>query len=346
MEKKADDTPLPDPVRKVGIVYNLKKGVPSDTPDAEAEYDNIGTVQAISSALEAGGYETVLLEANEDLPDQLRTERPDIVFNIAEGFRGRGREAQIPALLNMLGIPFTGSDETTLCICLDKAVTKRLAATYHIRTPKYSVLEPESSFSTRGLKYPIIVKPAAEGSSKGISDVCVAASRKDLEQLARRDVKLYGEPMLLEEYISGREFTVGLLGNGKNVRVFSPMEIRFSGRPSGDYDIYSYNVKQDYQKYVNYQCPAELSPEAEKEMKDTALKVFHVLGCRDFARVDFRLSPSGELYFIEVNPLPGLAPGYSDYPMLAGFCGMSYNELVLSVLRAGIQRCGLTAAEA
>jgi len=341
MEELSDDVPLPKPALKVGIVYNLKKGIKAETPDAEAEYDNVTTVEAIDAALRSGGLQTVLLEADEELTSRLLREKPDFVFNIAEGFRGRGREAQIPALLNMLGIPFTGSDETTLCVCLDKALTKRLLATYNVRTPRYAVVGGDAPSALRSLTYPVVVKPVAEGSSKGITDICVAASRTELLELGRKEAALYGEPMLAEEYVRGREFTVGILGNGAEAKAFEPMEIIFKKHQRTDYNVYSYNVKQDYTKYVEYRCPPDVSPALDEEMKKTSLKIFSVLGCRDFSRVDFRLGEDGKLYFIEINPLPGLAPGYSDYPMLAEFCGVSYNELVLSVFRAGAKRCGL-----
>ncbi len=341
MEEKSDDVPLPKPPLKVGIIYNLKKGTSAGPADAEAEYDSIDTVRAIGAALEKGGELPVLLEADETLPQRLLADRPDIVFNIAEGFRGRGREAQIPALLNMLDIPFTGSDETTLCVCLDKALTKRLLATYGVRTPGYTVIPETGRFSARGLRYPVIVKPVAEGSSKGVTEMCTASTREELAALAGKLTRLYGESMLAEEYVAGREFTVGLLGNGENVRVFSPMEILFRDHSDPRHEIYSYHVKQHYKDYVEYRCPAELDPAAEAAMTAEARKIFLALGCRDFARVDFRLDAAGVPWFIEINPLPGMAPGYSDYPMLAEFCGVPYDELVLSVFRAAAQRCGL-----
>jgi len=188
---------------------------------------------------------------------------------------------------------------------------------------------------------PVIVKPNAEGSSKGIPDTCVAATEAELKELALRELQLYGGPVLVEEYISGREFTVGLLGNGDSLRVFPPMEIVFHGNTNGAYQIYSFGVKQDFKKFVSYECPAKLDAALEKQMVSTARRIYEVLGCRDFARVDFRLTEDGKLYFIEINPLPGLAPGYSDYPMLAEFAGVSYRELVLSVLRAGFGRYGM-----
>ena len=147
-----------------------------------------------------------------------------------------------------------------------------------------------------------------------------------------RNLDLYGGEMLAEEYVEGREFTVGLLGNGKNLRVFEPMEIVYTRPTQGDYRVYSYKVKQEYQNYVRYECPAGITSEQSKEMKGMAERVFRMLGCRDLSRVDFRLDEAGKPWFIEINPLPGLAPGYSDYPMLTQFQGVAYGDLIRAIL--------------
>jgi len=343
MEQEQEASPLQPPARplKVGIIYNLKKGIKAKAVDAEAEYDNIATVDAIRDALVSHGQQAVKLEAGPDLMDRLRQHPIDIAFNIAEGFFGRGREAQVPALLNIVGVPFTGSDETTLCVALDKALTKRLLGVSHIRTARYTVVTPGHPYSVAGLRFPLIVKPNAEGSSKGISDVSIVTDRRQLDELVAKDEELYDEPLLLEEYIEGREFTVGLLGNDGGIRVFEPMEICYRRPTQDDYHIYSYNVKQNYKQYIDYRCPARLDVKMRDEMMQMARRSFEALNCRDFARVDFRLSDDGRIWFIEINPLPGLAPHYSDYPMLAEFCGMPYDQLVYEILKAGAVRNGL-----
>lgn len=268
LDKASDDVPLgPAPV---GIVFNLKhaESAPSAAPDDQAEYDSIDTVKAIERAIQSGGYETVLMEADEHLLDQLANRRPCIVFNIAEGRGGRAREAQAPALLNLMHIPFTGSDETTLCIALDKALTKRLLSTYRVPTPRYRVYAPGDAVHTSSLRFPVIVKPNAEGSSKGIADVCVAENAQALKALVQKNLALYGGSVLAEEFVSGREFTVGLLGSGADLRVFPPMEILYHASPIEGYNVYNYTVKQHYQSYVEYRCPAELSPaDAAKDRK-------------------------------------------------------------------------------
>ncbi|MDD3334927.1 MAG: ATP-grasp domain-containing protein [Eubacteriales bacterium] len=341
MEAMDLDIPLPFTGFKVGVLYNLKKGVKGKTDDCEAEYDSIDTVHAICNALQEKGAEVLALEAGPELVQTLQAAPVDIAFNIAEGFCGRGREAQIPALLNMMGIPFTGSDETALCVALDKALAKRLLSTYHIRTPHYAVITEENLSQLPSLHYPVIVKPNAEGSSKGISGMSVVQNAKELRALCQRNFDAYEEEMLAEEYVEGREFTVGLLGNGTELRAFSPMEIIYKQPTQGSYHVYDYTVKQDYTRYVSYQCPAALSPAQEQEMIKASLRAFRQLGCKDFARADFRMDAEGKCYFIELNPLPGLAPNYSDYPMLADFCGVSYSQLVCDILQTAIKRCGL-----
>jgi D-alanine-D-alanine ligase len=324
---------------RVGLTYNLKKAVASELPDNEAEYDEYSTILAIKTALEEGGFRVELMEADETLPQKLAARTVDIVFNIAEGTKGRGREAQVPALLNFYQIPFTGSDETTLCIALDKALTKRILASYRIRTPKYTVIGRDGHAGS-AVPFPSIVKPNAEGSSKGINNFSIIQNRKELNQLLKRNLGLYRQEMLVEEYIQGREFTVGVLGNGPDARVFPAMEIVYKNKKN-PFNIYSFEVKKDYPTYVQYECPAHISPELQSEIENTSRRIYEILGCRDFARMDYRLSPEGLLYFIEINPLPGLAPGYSDYPMLAAFNGMEYNALVRNVLAAALKRYGL-----
>ena len=341
MENQSEEVPLGQV--KVGVTYNQKHAEDTATavPDAQAEYDSMETVLAIASAIRSHGHQTVLLEADQALWQRLTEEKPDLVFNIAEGNGGRAREAQVPALLDLLKIPFTGSDATTLCLSLDKALTKRVLSTHRIPTPRHRLFSPDAPVRTGGLRFPVIVKPNAEGSSKGIADVCIATDATMLRELVKKNFALYGGDVLAEEFLSGREFTVGLLGNGETLRVFPPMEIIYHHSPITGYNVYNYTVKQEYEKFVSYQCPAEIPANMEHELIRLSKTIFSALGCRDFARIDFRADESGKLYFIEINPLPGLAPHYSDYPMLAEFCGVPHEELVYSVLRAGAERAGI-----
>lgn len=339
LESEVTD-PLPDGCHyRVGLTYNLKKGIVSNVEDIEAEFDSIDTVNAIKEALEMLNCNVELLEADKSIIEKLAQSKPDIVFNIAEGLYGRGREAHIPALLNFLGIPFTGSDETTLCIALDKALTKRILTTFRVRTPKYQIIKHPSEFNKK-LKFPLIVKPNEEGSSKGVSDFAIVYNIDEFKSLIEKNYEIYQQPMLVEEYIRGREFTVGIIGNGSETLVLSPMEIKYKKKEE-KYNIYSYNVKQNYKEYVEYICPPRVEKEVEEKLVSTAKKIYESLSCRDFSRVDFRVSTEGEIYFLEINPLPGLAPGYSDFPMIGEFNGISYKGLIKMVLNSALKRYGM-----
>ena len=324
---------------RVGITYNLKKHILQGPPDAEAEFDDADTILALRAALEAAGHTVEDFEAEEDLPLRLLRQRPDIVFNIAEGSAGRGRESHVPALLSFLGIPFTGSDETAMCIAMDKALTKRLVASCAVPTPGFRVVKDVADLSNLSFTQPVIVKPNTEGSSKGITHLSIAMDEVGLREIVAEKVSVYRQEMIVETYVPGREFTVGLLGNGDGLRIFPPMEILFldQTRP-----VYSYDVKREFRKYVRYECPADLDARLTDEIRSAAETVYRVLGCKDLARVDFRLSPEGRLYFIEINPLPGLAPDYSDLPILASRCGMDYPSLIRTILDSALTRYGLT----
>jgi len=333
-----EEIPKPNPPLRVGLTYNLKST--HSAGDEEAEYDDMETILAIKNALERGNCRVELLEATAELPQKLSDAKLDIVFNIAEGTHGRGREAQVPAILSYLKIPYVGSDETTLCVALDKALTKRVLQSYRIATPSYQVLSKQQPHLRGRFAFPAIVKPNAEGSGKGISDCSIVESREQLERLAQEQIRIYGQNMLVEEYIDGREFTVGITGNGDGIHVFPPMEIIYLDQ-NAKYSIYSYSIKRNYQQFVRYECPAKISEAVGTELISTSKKIYQVLGCRDFARIDFRLSKDGRPYFIEINPLPGLAPGYSDFPMIAEFNGIDYISLVQSILGFAAERYGL-----
>ena len=323
---------------RAGVTYNLKRNAVTEPQDAEAEFDDYNTILAIKNALEESGCSTALYPADELLPERLARDRPDIIFNIAEGMNGRGREAQVPAILSYLSIPFTGSDETAMCIAMDKSLTKSLLSAHRVSTPKFKIIESANRVSLRGMDFPVIIKPNAEGSGKGISSHSVARDAKTLKRFLAEALLVYKQDMLVEEYIPGREFTVGILGNGPGARVFLPMEIIFKDK---EHPIYSYEVKQRFREYVDYKCPPDISSEKQAEIMGLAAKIFKILKCQDCARIDFRMDSDGRFYFIEINPLPGLAPGYSDYPMLAEFCGVGYNDMIRGIMNSALERYGL-----
>ena len=330
MTQKSNEYPPP---LNVGLTYNLKR---ENSSEMEAEYDSIETITAIQNALTKQGHRVTLLEANRGLLNNLLESNIDIVFNIAEGTSGRSREAQVPALLSLYGYQFTGSDATTLCICLDKSLTKRVLMSQKIKTPQFQLIGDRNYVLNPKLKFPVIVKPNAEGSSKGITSISIVQDPDELRTTLVGLLGTYRQPMLVEEYISGREITVGVLGNGADTRVLRPMEIVFKEKDIA-YNIYDYTVKQDYIEKIQYVCPAPVSVKIEKKIVDTAKKIYDILDCKDYARIDFRLFEE-QLYFIEINPLAGLAPGYSDLPMLAKANGIEYDELINNILTSAIKR--------
>ncbi|MBL4632261.1 MAG: ATP-grasp domain-containing protein [Kofleriaceae bacterium] len=320
------------PIR-VGFTYNVKRETGGDE---QAEWDPPETIIAISNALARQGHIVVHLEATQDLPRVLAEADVDMIFNIAEGVAGRNREAQVPALCELLGIPYTGSDSATLAIALDKSLCKKVLSQHDILTPGGMLMETGRERLDPDLKFPLIVKPNAEGSSKGIGTASVVDNEEELRKTVCELIERYRQPALVEEYITGREFTVGLLG-GKRPRVLPPMEIRFldegNKRP-----VYDYIVKQEWQKHVEYKCPAEMSETALKAIEKIARATFAALDCRDFARVDIRMTDDGRIYVFEVNPLPGMTPGYSDLVLISKAAGMDYDQLMAEITVGGIRR--------
>jgi D-alanine-D-alanine ligase len=318
---------------KVGLAYNMKR---SDTTadDSEAEYDSPRTIEAITEAILGHGHQVIPLEATGDFPRALLASDVDIVFNLAEGIRGRNREAQVPSLCELVNIPYTGSDPATLSLCLDKGLGKRLLREQGIETPAFQVLMTGRE-KLRPFRYPVIVKPNAEGTSKGITRKSVVDDEAGVRTAARELIDRYDQPALVEEYITGREFTVGLLGD-RRPRVLPAMEVIFlrtTARP-----VYDYECKQHWEQHVRYECPANLTKEQERTMERVSRATFTALGCRDVARVDLRLAPDGRIWVIEVNPLPGLTPDYSDLCLIANGSGMDYKTLIGEILAGGIKR--------
>jgi D-alanine-D-alanine ligase len=320
------------PIR-VGFTYNVKRTADGDD---EAEWDPPETIIAIANALARQGHIVVHLEATPDLPRVLAEADVDLIFNIAEGVEGRNREAQVPALCELLGIPYTGSDSATLAIALDKALGKKVLLQHDILTPKFQVMESHRERLSPEMKFPLIVKPNAEGSSKGIGSTSVVDNEEELRDKVKELIERYRQPALVEEYIAGREFTVGLLGD-KRPRVLPPMEIKFK-QADDTRPVYDYAVKQEWEKYVYYECPAKLTESEQKAMEKIARATFWALDCRDVARVDMRMDADGRIYVLEVNPLPGLTPDYSDLVLIAKACGMEYDQLISEIMTGGLRR--------
>jgi len=334
---------------RVGLTYNLRKSaIPSGLPDDYyAEFDEESTVNAIAEALKRAGCSVLPIEADENAYGTLRNTRPDIVFNIAEGLRGESRESHVPVILEMLGIPYTGSGPLTLAIALDKMLTQEILHYKGVLTPRHQVLTaPEYRLSPR-LRFPLIVKPIHEGSSKGIRNDSVVSNEGKLREKVAYIVKNYEQPALVEEFIDGREFTVGLLGN-KNPMVLPIVEITFEGLPDGANKIYSYEAKWIWdtpEKPLDmFQCPAQVPRELSERIGRVALRVFRILGCRDVCRIDVRVDESGTPYILEVNPLPGMIPdprAHSCLPEAARAAGFTYDQLICTILYHALERYGM-----
>jgi D-alanine-D-alanine ligase len=317
---------------RVGLAFNMKRIDSHGGDDREAEYDAPETIHAITAAIESHGHVVVPLEATPDFPRILMGANVDVVFNIAEGMAGRSREAQVPSLCELLGVPYTGSDSATLSICLDKSLAKRLLV--DVDTPAFQVLATGRE-KLRPLRYPVIVKPNHEGTSKGISSRSVCDDEGAVREVARNLIERYGQPALVEEYVFGRELTVGLLGE-RRPRVLPPMEVVFLEK--NERPVYDYACKQQWQDHVRYDCPAKLTREELRAVERTCRATFLALGCRDVARVDLRLTAEGRVYVIEVNPLPGLTPDYSDLCLIANGARIGYSTLIGDILSGSIRR--------
>lgn len=323
---------------KVGFTYNVKRVKPTmnGEEDTEAEYDAPSTLEAIREAIRSYGHEVIDLEASSELPTVLSSTNVDVVFNIAEGFKGRNRESQVPALLELLDIPYTGSDPAALGIALDKGLAKRMVRTHGILTPQYFLMHTGKEKLPKDLRWPLMVKPVAEGSSKGVISKSVCENEAELREVAREMAAKYRQPVLVEEYISGREFTVGLLGE-RRPKVLPPMEIVFLDKSMKN-PIYSFEMKQDWDSRIRYDAPAQVDERTRRRLEEAARDVFTALGCRDVARIDFRMDEQGRVYFIECNPLPGLTPGWSDLVLISQSAGMDYRTLIGEILSGAIRR--------
>ncbi len=324
---------------RVGVTYNLKRIVPkhADDDDAEAEYDSVTTIDALQAAIESHGHQVVRLEAGADIVRTLPDAGVDVVFNLAEGLRGRSREAHVPALLEMLDIPFTGSDAATMSLALDKDLCKAVIGAAGVPVPRGVRMLTGDEPLPAGIAFPVIVKPNAEGSSKGILAQSVVEDEPALRAAARTLLSRYRQEVIAEEYLPGREFTVGLLGPPEAPRVLPPMEIVFlaGGAPR---PVYAFDDKLDWSTRIRYDRPATVDAALAAEIERVARGTWRALGCRDVARIDLRCDAAGALRVIEVNPLPGLTPGWSDLCLIAEGAGMRYEALIGEILAPAIAR--------
>ena len=335
---------------KFGIAFDLKPDgpLPPGAPDdLHEEFDAPGTIRAIAAVLRDLGHEAVELGDGREFLEAVLREKPDFVFNFAEGSGvSRSREARVPAACEMLGIPYTGSDPLAMAVALEKDVTRQLVAGAGIAVPIGLTISPPRKpydgdfaefppiLTDAGLHLPVIAKPVFEGSSKGIRSRCLVTRAEDLGPTVAKLWADYGQAVLIEEFIAGDEVTVGVLGNDPP-EVFGVMKI--SPKTPAAHFVYSLEVKRDFRRLIDYECPAKLAPGVAQEIAEAALTVFDLLGCRDVARLDFRVR-DGVPYFIEINPLPGLNPESSDLVIMAGLLGATHADLVGRIVAAAVAR--------
>lgn len=365
MLTRGDDKPPSRPMKRfwrIAVLANIKdeskpkpEGVP---PDAFADFDHIETIDSIRAALETDGHQTVFLQADTDLPYTLRDVKPDICFNIAEGLGGDAREAQVPALLEMLQIPYTGSRVLTNGISLDKTLTKRIwrdrrlpVAPFQEFTIGDEPLRPE-------LKFPLFVKPAREGTGMGVDTKAIVKNERELRERAMYIINTYQQPALVETFLPGREFTVGVMGRA-DARLYSrhpewyekdgfhrfPV-LELDSRRSVTPNVYSQASKAKdvgEEGAPDYVCPANIDPELDKKLKHFALRAHQLLYALDVSRTDIRLDEEGNPRLLEINTLPGLTPGYSDLCLQASAEGIRYEDLILEILYLGASRWGMVA---
>ena len=326
---------------RVGITYNLKKDFPqreNQPIDLLEEFDSEETIDAIREVLESEGHEVIKLGGDTGLIDRLRQASVNIVFNIAEGLQGRNREAHIPALLEFLNIPYTGSDPLTLSLTLDKAMAKRIVMSQNVPTPPFKKIERMEELNHLNLRYPLFVKLCYEGSSKGVRLDSKILNPQSLEEKIRGLLKIYRSPLLVEEFVKGPEFTVGILGN-EDPFVLGVMQIEIKGKPPEE-SIYSLEIKREWEEKVRYHCPPSIDPNLLKKIEEVALQAYRALECRDVSRVDIRVGEDRTPYFLEINPLPGLSPVYGDLVIIARSMGWDYAQLVKTIFHQALKRYG------
>jgi len=321
----------------VGLTYDLRCEYLAQGYSEEdvAEFDSDQTIEAIDQTIRKLGYQTTRIGSARSLCQRLVAgEKWDLVFNIAEGLSGRCRESEVPSLLELYGIGYTFSDPLVCAMTLDKCLAKRMVLSFGIPTAKFDVIEEPSQISRVALDYPLFAKPVAEGTGKGIDHNSQIASSEQLKKVCEYLLDRYDQPVLVEEFLPGREFTAGLLGNGEDAYVLGIMEIRMAD--DAEKGIYSYTAKEQCEKLVNYSPCRKGS--LYRQIEQLALKSYRVLQCRDAARVDIRCDRNGVPCFLEINPLPGLHPSHSDLPMIATQEQMSYQELIGTIINSALSR--------
>jgi D-alanine-D-alanine ligase len=345
----------------VAVLANLKKNAPRFEDTLADQWDDLDsdvTINSIVAALETCGHRATFLEGNLSLIETLPRLKPDICFNICEGHWGDSRESHIPALLEMLRIPYTGARVLALALTLDKPMTKRVLHFHGLPTPAFQVFErPDEPFDA-DLRFPLFVKPSREGTGMGVTADSIVQNERELRERLAGHLDRYHQPILVERYVRGREVTVGAIGNLNGpvawrvpaderavrvlhgLRFLPPLEVDFNAYPASENGVYTNRMKTEWAHDFHCLCPAPLETALVDQLNWLMAAVFRVTGCLDVARVDFRLDADdgNKPYILEVNPLPGLYPGLSDLVLEAEGEGMRYEELINGILTAACAR--------
>lgn len=319
----------------VGITYDLRSEylMMGFSEEETAEFDKEDTIEAIETALLHAGYQTVRIgHARNLMKLLLEGHKWDLVFNICEGLYGDGRESLVPAILDSFRIPYVFSGPATLAVTLNKYMTKRLVRDAGVPTPDFHLVYSENDLGNHKPAYPLFVKPVSEGTGKGIDHHSVILNDIDYKQICSRLLKKFNQPVLVEEYLPGTEYTIGVIGNGPDAEVIGAVEVSFQDKKDG---IYSYENKENWVGRIEYKkVPAEVL----ETCRPLALRVWEVTGSWDGGRIDVKADTRGQLQFLEINPLAGINPRHSDLPILASLYGISYQELIERIMDAAIKR--------
>ena len=328
---------------KIALTYNLKKKDNTKPEDYFSEYDSQDTINAIIRAIKTKGHSVEAIDVEyPNLISYFKKNRVDMVFNIAEGKRSKFRESEVPAVLDYLNIPYTGSDTFSMALAMNKALTKKILKAENIPTPRFQTFSKGNEELDPGLNFPLIVKPNCEGSAKGINKSNVVNIPEELFKKINETIKLYKQEALVEEFIEGKELTVGILENGKTT-ILPILEIDFSSCLNSGEFFYSWRMKEfqgdkSLGLIPTFHCPARLNKEIEERVKEVALKTHRAVGCVDISRTDIRLSKDNIPYVLEINPLPGLDPKESNFPIMAYAAGMKYEDLIEAILISASER--------
>jgi D-alanine-D-alanine ligase len=330
---------------RVGLTYDLRDAYLAEgySELATAEFDRADTIDSIESALASQGYAVDRIGNVKQLAARLvRGDRWDIVFNICEGMHGIGREAQVPALLDAYEIPHVFSDTLACALTLHKGMTKAVVRAAGVATPDYVVVHELADLKNVSLAYPLFAKPVAEGTGKGITAQSKINNAAELRKMCRELLAAHkGQGVLVERFLPGREFTVGILGTGRKAKALATLEIVLL--ENADAEVYSYRNKEECEDLVQYTLLA--SGALRKDIENLALRSWRALGCRDAGRIDVRLDATGQVHFLEVNPLPGIHPEHSDLPIMASKIGVTYDVLIGRIMASALLRVGRKARE-